>query len=220
MLAALRRLGTLLARLPLVTLALAVLAGAILVVGGWSGAAEFDRAAVAAGQWWRLATGHLAHWNLEHLAWDAIMLVLLGSFIEQRSRRALVAAVTISAAAISLALWWGVVDAAQYRGLSGIDSALFALVAVELLGDAWRTKRPLVAAAVLAVAVGFAGKIGYEAATGQALFVDSAAGAFTPLPLVHVVGALAGAVVGLAGLWPREARQEVSVRQISCARIT
>jgi hypothetical protein len=48
--------------------------------------------------------------------------------------------------------------------------------------------------------IGLALKIGYEFWTGQCILV-SAAGSFTPAPLSHVLGALAG---GMVGGWPTQ----------------
>ena len=79
-----------------------------------------------------------------------------------------------------------------YRGLSGLDSALFVTAALglgqKLRADGRSTRG---AAAIGSVAV-LLGKVGYELATGQALFVDAASLGFVPVPLAHAVGGLAG----------------------------
>jgi membrane associated rhomboid family serine protease len=63
-------------------------------------ALEASRAAIADGQWWRLATGHVTHWSANHLFWDLLMFVALGATLECRNRRRFVALLAASAATI------------------------------------------------------------------------------------------------------------------------
>jgi membrane associated rhomboid family serine protease len=83
----------------------------------------------------------------------------------------------------------------QYRGLSGLDTALFALLNTELLWQRYR-ERDWTAVAVLATLLTLMlGKIGWETITGNCLFVDTA-GQFTPIPFAHLVGAVVGLTLG------------------------
>jgi hypothetical protein len=84
-----------------------------------------------------------------------------------------------------------------YRGLSGLDSALYVTAAVTLGLRLWRHERRLAAAAALVSVLGLAGKVAYELATGAALFVDAAGLGFVPVPLAHATGALAGLLAAL-----------------------
>jgi len=118
--------------------------------------------------------------------------------IERRSRWCVVATVVAAASAISASIWLAQPQMEQYRGLSGIDSALFTFVVAMLLSDARQSQRPLATIAVLLIAAGFIGKLVWEFTTGTTLFVDSAGANFTPLPLAHVVGAVVGMVVWFA----------------------
>src|SRR5262249_26428433 len=104
-----------------------------------------------------------------------------------------------SAVAISAALWIGAPGISQYRGLSGIDSALFVLAALMLLNQLRQTERRLGASLVVAGLIGFVAKVGFEFATGITLFVDSSAAAFQPLPSVHLVGGLVGLAICFLG---------------------
>jgi rhomboid family GlyGly-CTERM serine protease len=158
----------------------------------------FDRAEIAGGQYWRLLAGHLTHCNREHLLWDVLMFGVLGAMIERRSRGWFLATFLGAAAAISLALWFGHAELEHYRGLSGIDSALFTCAMLMMLDEARQARRST-AWAIVALGTGFAAKIGWEAATGSTLFVDSGRAGFVPLPLVHVVGGIAGVVAWLGG---------------------
>jgi hypothetical protein len=79
-----------------------------------------------------------------------------------------------------------------YRGLSGIDSALFTLLATRVLHESIALKdRPqaILAGVILAL---FVAKTAYEWTTGATLFVDSAAANMLPIPLAHVMGGLVG----------------------------
>jgi rhomboid family GlyGly-CTERM serine protease len=184
-------------RLPIVTAAVAGLAIALCQSSALTDWLTFDRGAIAAGEVWRFFTGHLVHWNTDHLLWDVLMFAVLGAMVERRSRRALVGVLALSAAAISAAVWFGNPTMIQYRGLSGIDSALFTFVAAALVRDARRAGHSTALWATVAMTVGFVGKIGYEVATGQTLFVDSSSAGFIPLPIAHAIGGAAGIVVWL-----------------------
>jgi rhomboid family GlyGly-CTERM serine protease len=163
-----------------------------LLVGELNPLLEFNRAAIADGQWWRWFTGHLVHWDLNHGFWDVLMFAVLGATCESRGRGRFLACVGTSAAAISVAVWWGIPEITAYRGLSGVDSALYTLAASLVLRDALHQHAWGLGAIWGAALAGFAGKLAFEIVTGATLFVDSTSGAFVPLPLVHVVGGLVG----------------------------
>ncbi len=74
---------------------------------------------------------------------------------------------------------------------------MFALLAAIQLRSAWQARDRVLQAFSLVLAGLLAGKIGLEMAWGRTLFVDSTAAGFTPLPLVHAVGAAVGTLVGL-----------------------
>jgi hypothetical protein len=84
-----------------------------------------------------------------------------------------------------------------YRGLSGIDSALFALLAALIARRAIMEKDWSRLALATLVSIGFAAKIGFELSTGGTLFVNSTAAGMIPVPLAHVVGGIIGLGIGL-----------------------
>jgi rhomboid family GlyGly-CTERM serine protease len=179
-------------RLPFVTFFVCALAISFQLLPDLGGQMGFDRSAINLGEYWRLVTGHLAHWNADHMAWDVFMFALLGTMIERRNRLGLVATLLSSVAAISAAVWFGHAGVQQYRGLSGIDSALFTFGMLNSYDEARRAKQSNACRALTAMAMAFVGKILWELATGSTLFVDSSAAGFTPLPLVHAVGGCVG----------------------------
>ncbi len=193
--------GAILSQVPIVTLALAAFAVVASLLPAAMDWLSYDRTAIAAGEAWRLVSGHFTHWNADHLLWDVVMFVVLGATVERVCRGRLATTLVASSAAISATLWMFAPEVSQYRGLSGLDSALFGFVAPQLFCEA-RRKRHRAAQCLLALlSAGFVGKIAWEMATGQTLFVDSSAACFTPLPLAHVVGALVGFSVCLWMHW-------------------
>lgn len=181
-------------RFPIITLLLAALAMAAHAIPGVTEWLQFDRAAVARGEAWRWFTAHLTHFDLNHLAWDVGALLALGWTCEGHSRGRFVAAVILPAVAITPAVWIWQPQFTVYRGLSGIDSALFALLATSLLKRPWRFEKFTGAAALLSIAV----KCIVELTTHTTLFADGEG--YAPVPLAHAIGLLAGIVAALATL--------------------
>ena len=144
---------------------------------------------------WRLLTGHLTHWTGEHLLWDAIAFAAIGLVVEPW-RRHFAADLACIAVAVSAAVLLTHPASAAYRGLSGVDSGLFALAA----GQLWRQARSVPQRWLAAAAgLGLAGKVVFELRTGAVLFVDTQA--FVPLPAAHAAGAAAGAALSLLPGW-------------------
>lgn len=191
--------------------------GALAAVAVWALGAEpwleLDRAAVAAGESWRMITAHWTHWSTDHLAWDLAVFVVLGVLAETRSRAAFIACVALSAAAISIVVIGAQPAFMSYRGLSGVDSALFALVLTTLGRDAWLAGRRGLTAATVAVGALFAAKTAWEAATGGTVFVDAAEAGFVAAPAAHLAGAAVGVAVacGQRALPLRRRRRRLAV---------
>lgn len=189
--------GLSLARSCVVTLLIAVAVAATFASDGATALLEGSRGGIADGEWRRIFTGHATHWSADHLGWDLFMFVVLGAVLERRKRGRFVGLLVGSAAAISASVFLLQPEIDSYRGLSGVDSALFVAVCMDLIADARRNGKaaghnaclPSIAAALLLVA--FVGKTIFEYATGDTLFVASSTAGFTPLPLAHVAGAAA-----------------------------
>lgn len=185
-------------QVPMVTLSILAAAVAIGLAPSAAEWLQYQRDAVESGQVWRIVTCHLTHWSLDHFLWDAAALVVLGFFCERERRSRTLACIAVSAVLIPLAVWAVLPDMPTYRGLSGIDSALFVLLAVLLIRDSLRGRdwhRILIYSLVVA---GFLGKIGFELVTGTTLFVDSRGSEMVPVALAHIVGAAVGVACGVA----------------------
>lgn len=160
--------------------------------------AQFDRAAIESGELWRWVTGHWAHWNAEHFLLDAVVFGALATPCARRSPGRLIWALGLAALAIPISVFLVLPEMTYYRGLSGLDAALAALLCAQVLREA-RGSKELVSswiATVILLALG--AKILYELLTGDALFLDQTAAGFVPVPLAHGVGAAAGLLAGLS----------------------
>ena len=153
---------------------------------------QYDRIAVAGGQLWLLITGHLSHWSGDHLFWDLLVFVVLGVMVERRSRQGFTLCLTLSAILISTILWFWQQDMDCYRGLSGLDSALFGYLTLSMIRERIESRDYKGAGVIFVASTIFLLKIVYEILTQQSVFAASA-GLFTPVPLAH----LAGGVVGI-----------------------
>ena len=183
---------------PLLALGMGAVALLIASLPGADTALVFDRGALAAGEWWRLLTGHWVHWSANHLAWDVGTFVALGAACEMRSRRRFAACVLGSGLAISAAVFFLLPELAQYAGLSGIDCALFALLGAELWREQRRADHRIAAVLAVALCVGLALKVGFEWWTGGTVFVADLGASIVPVPAAHVAGAAVGLAVPLA----------------------
>jgi hypothetical protein len=118
-------------------------------------------------------------------------LVILGALCETHDRRAMLRCLAVSFLLIPLSIAWLLPDMPTYRGLSGIDSALFVLLSGTILRESLIERRWAWAIAAVAVLCAFVAKTGFELASGQTLFVDSPASSMVPIPLAHIIGGLA-----------------------------
>jgi len=194
------------ARLPLLTLLLGGLAAIASLSPALACALQFDRTLIASGQIWRLFTGHFAHWTASHLAWDLAAFTLLGILLERRSRPLLAATLAASSLSISGAVVALQPEPATYRGLSGIDCALFAAFAMRSLADARAVGRRLHLLLSALALFGLLAKLAAEHIRSAPLFVAPSSD-FLPVPLAHLTGALAGLAVAACTALPKHRRR-------------
>lgn len=188
---------------PTVTLVLSLCALGLSLWPGSSDTWELQRAALARGELWRIWTGHLTHFGASHLGWDLAVFVIVGAILEcgptpnhRTNRKRLAGLLTVSAAVISIGVLVFAPQFERYRGLSGIDSALFAAWLTRTLQWAWRQRDGRLLLLGGAGLVGFCLKCAYEVFTQDAVFVSSLALDFQPVPIAHLLGAGVGALWG------------------------
>lgn len=178
-------------RLPWFTLAIAAVSVGIHCIPGAPEILQFDRTAVENGDVWRWLTAHVTHFDANHLSWDGAALVLLGWSIERKSPSRFALALGLAALLITPAVWLFQPHFETYRGLSGLDSAAFGVLATSLL-----LRSEVAARATGAIALaGIFAKFVFELATQHTLF--AAGDGYAPVPLAHVVGLLSGVVAAI-----------------------
>jgi rhomboid family GlyGly-CTERM serine protease len=178
---------------------LPVLSAAVVAMATWLwftfGAAPealvFDRAAVAGGEWWRLATGHWVHSDASHAALNIAALALIAPLVETAGRRFLLAALIAGTLAVTAGVVWGLPEIARYCGLSGVLNTLF----VAALGVMWRRHRHPI---LIAIGGGLLVKLALELASGASLVVATE---WPSVPAAHLAGVLGGVLLlGLVSL--------------------
>ncbi|MBM4034194.1 MAG: rhombosortase [Planctomycetes bacterium] len=177
------------------TIASAAVVAAALAVQAWPSARDalaLHRPAIAAGQWWRLVTGHIVHCDWRHLAADAGTFALLCWIGLRRPRTALtVVVLSAVAAGVAVYLWAGGIT--TYMGISGINYALLAwLLLVRALEE--RGWRALAYGAVLAA---ICGKAVFEAATGAQVVNVCLPPGVEVVAVAHVAGIVVGVAAAL-----------------------
>lgn len=187
------------ARLPIATLYL-VAAGVVLELAP-AAAARFiwERGAIAAGEWWRLLSGHLVHGSRALAGTDLSTLLVLSAWWELRSRARLAAILLASALCASAALWLST-DYARYVGSSALSSGLAAAAALDGLRSG-RRGLALGGAAALALLAGkWLLELGGSLPTSLVVLP----------PGTRVAGAAhaCGGLGGLLAAWPRRSRAE------------
>jgi rhomboid family GlyGly-CTERM serine protease len=148
---------------------------------------RFDRTGIAAGEAWRLLTGHLVHLGVSHTLLNLVGLVLVWFLVGHAfSWRHWLWVMAGSAAAIDLGLWFGAPSLEWYVGLSGLLHGM--LAAGIVAGLATRSGEALALAVIVAGKLAweqFAGPLpGSEATSGGAVVVDA-----------HLYGVIGGALV-------------------------
>ncbi|HEX6862242.1 MAG TPA: rhomboid family intramembrane serine protease [Thermoanaerobaculia bacterium] len=170
-------------RFPWLTVGLVTLCAAASL--GEEAALQYERS----GEAWRLLAGQMVHWTPRMALFDLGMLLGLGAWLELRGDRRL-AAVSLALGAVLTAVAVHLSpDLFFYRGSSGMASALFVLAAIRIADspDPWTRALSLAAVAL------FLAKAAFESLSGQTLFAGPLPDGVRVVPLVHLLGGLAGA---------------------------
>lgn len=178
-----------------ITLSIAVAAIIAFMIPSMAGAMQLDTTSSLLSQIPQLFSCHLLHWSLDHLSWDLFMFVLVGMICERRNQTGFALVLLLSAILIPVFAVPFAPTLSSYRGLSGLDTGLFAFAAIMLIVEAFQDENWQSVVIYAALFVGMLGKIGYELAYGGTLFVDSTS--FSPVPVAHIVGAVVGTIVAL-----------------------
>lgn len=180
-------------------LALALLMTALqLLPAAGQQALRYDRAAILAGQAWRLVTGHLVHADFVHLAWNVAGLALVAwLFARQFNLRGWVVILVASTAAVDLGFLVLEPQLGRYVGFSGL---LHGLAAAGVL--VWLVRYRDAATAIVAAFLG--AKLAWEHVMGPMPFTSQT----LALPTIfeaHTYGALGGLVAAAWLEWRQRA---------------
>lgn len=134
---------------------LAITAGLVLVSNLLPGdGVEYDRAALAHGELWRLWSGQFCHWSALHLVGNLAALTGV-AIVAGRTIRRWLALLPIAAPLLSVFLYFAAPSLERYRGLSGLVALLVVGAAIEG-GTVGRL-----------LAVAYLGKLAFDATTGS-----------------------------------------------------
>jgi rhomboid family GlyGly-CTERM serine protease len=168
-----------------------VLGALILLLTGDAGREwlRFDRSGIAAGELWRLLTGHLVHLGISHTVLNLAGLVLVWFLVGRAyTWQQWLWIMAGSIAAIDLGLWFGAPSLEWYVGLSGLLHGM--LAAGIMAGLAARSGEAAILAVVVAGKLAweqFAGPLpGSEGTSGGAVIVDA-----------HLYGVIGGTLVAV-----------------------
>lgn len=178
------------------TMVITVVTVAIFAIPSLTASLQLDFNSVAGGQWWRLLSGHLTHYDAQHLFWDLLMFVVLGAICERQNRKRFGVFLVIMATVVSIAVMFTCTGISEYRGLSGIDTGLFAWLTIGQLRTSLAERDRYFAAFWTMSGFLLMGKLGFEMMTGDVLFVQTEG--FKPMLESHLAGAAVGALIALA----------------------
>lgn len=157
---------------------------------------EYDRQAILHGEVWRLLTGNLVHWSLEHFFLDVGVFLVVGLLYERYLTRWYPWLMLGTATLVGIALLLFQPDLAVYRGLSGVDSGQFAAALCVEFALSRQEKQRLLWVAPAAVV--FFAKIAFECFTGRLFFGTGSLGDVgEATPLAHAAGVAAALAIML-----------------------
>lgn len=177
-------------RVPVVTLL--VVAGGIVtyLIPGLASQMVYDRAAILAGETWRLFSGNWVHFSPSHLFYDLLALGIAGWIIERRRYPYFGLVCVLSALSIGTVLLAMKPELQFYGGLSGVATGAIVFLALHGLREPGPWRWICVATLVLTL-----GKVLLESMTGQLTFAVVDRIPFVPVPLSHVVGGLTASLI-------------------------
>ena len=165
---------------------------AVFTLPGAKACLQYDRVLIGQGQWWRMLTSHWVHWTADHLLWDLMAFAALALCALRIAQARAVGTLITASILIPITLWLFQPEMIYYRGLSGLASALYVFVVVDLAAKARRDAKPLLEVVSWCMLLGFSAKVIFELATGQTLFVQSMGANVQGVPLAHLAGGIVG----------------------------
>lgn len=144
-----------------------------------------DRAALDAGEVWRLWSGHWVHFSSSHLLWNLVVLLAAGTWLEHMRPGLLLRYTLLAAPLLSMAILIGEPGLKTYGGLSGLATGVVVLLGCHQL-RAPGPARWVWAGMLILVAV----KSTHDAIHPVALFVHYNQADFRTSSTAHAAGAI------------------------------
>ena len=145
----------------------------------------FDRSAILNGDLFRLISGHFVHVDTEHLIWNTLGLIILGSLIESRSRNLLVISFVMGILTVTLFLFSPWSNITIYCGLSGVLNTLL-VIALWMIWTETKSTWIIVTFALCLL------KVLIEMATNQSVISSIS---WPPSPEAHCAGLIGGIII-------------------------
>ena len=181
-------------RVPL--LLFAVPAVLVALASASPGCLVLDRDALAAGQVWRLWTGHWVHFSASHLGWNLAVLLAAGTWLERVRPGALIRHALGATPLIGFAILVLEPGLQAYGGLSALATGVVVLLALQQLRSPG-TGRWLWAGVLTLVALKCGGDL-LHLGPGFARYDESIVRTSTT---AHAAGAIVAALQFAAGRW-------------------
>lgn len=183
-------------RIPWLTASFVGMAAAASAWPAAAAALRYQRDLVAAGELWRGITAQLVHGSAELAAVDLGVVLICGAWLEGRSRGLAAAAGGLGLLVVAVVVHAGQPRVLHFEGSSGVASALFAALALQLALYAKTGGARSLAWLLVATALA---KAGLEQVTGSSAWGTSLLAGARVLPAAHLAGSLAGlCAAGLA----------------------
>ena len=145
----------------------------------------FDRNAIAAGELWRLWTGHWVHFSSSHLWWNLAALTPIGTWLETERPGLLLRFSIIGAPLLSLGLWFLDPHMLTYGGLSGLGTGVVTLLGLTLCQNHGKTTTT---GAIILTLVTL--KLGSDITSGTAMLSTFSEPEIRPASPAHLLGTL------------------------------
>jgi rhomboid family GlyGly-CTERM serine protease len=149
---------------------------------------QYDRSALAGGEWWRVLTAHIVHLNIPHLILNLLGLFLLCELLwGTLPLHHGIGLFIFTGMVISAALWWLQPELIRYAGLSGVLHGLWAGFTIYgLLHTSLHSRIPYLIGALLQLA-----KLLTEFFYGPSPYTENLIGSEVSTAS-HLYGAIAG----------------------------
>ena len=145
----------------------------------------FSATDIVRGETWRLITGHFIHADTQHLFWNCLGLLVLGTLIERHSRSMLWTTLFAGIASVNVLLLTPLSQLDYYCGLSGVLNTLLLLA----LWFEWKRTRSWL---VILIGCGSIAKVIIELTLGSSIVTHIS---WPPYVWSHVAGLAGGLIV-------------------------